>query len=161
MVGLRIIFLDIDGVICCNMVGHLEENKLAELKRIVRETGAKARPAPLTRAALIAVLHGPPRRTEGMSGPFPRALAGHVAATPSPVRPRSQVVLSTDWRRQAPLKKQLRDALARLDIDCIGATPMRHMMQPVRPQEITSWLAKSTHEIGAHPRRDGAKPAAS
>jgi hypothetical protein len=37
----RVIFLDIDGVICCNMVGHLEENKLAELKRIVDETGAK------------------------------------------------------------------------------------------------------------------------
>ena len=39
--GEKVIFLDIDGVICCNMVGHLEETKLAELKRIVQQTGAK------------------------------------------------------------------------------------------------------------------------
>eukprot|EP00965_Chrysotila_dentata_P233518 6199634-Pleurochrysis_carterae.AAC.1 len=36
-----VIFLDIDGVICCNYNGHLEEPKLAQLKRIVEETGAK------------------------------------------------------------------------------------------------------------------------
>mmetsp|Transcript_11833 Transcript_11833/g.19932 ORF Transcript_11833/g.19932 Transcript_11833/m.19932 type:complete len:340 (+) Transcript_11833:66-1085(+) len=88
------IFLDIDGVICCNMNGVLEEQKLTQLKRIVDATGAK-------------------------------------------------VVLSTDWRRQAPLKKQLHQVLGRLGIDCIGATPMRAMFQPVRPQEITAWLNKS------------------
>lgn len=66
-----------------------------------------------------------------------------------PVCTLPQVVLSTDWRRQAHLKQQLREVLARLNIDCIGATPMRAMFQPVRPQEITSWLARSTHNIVA------------
>ena len=56
--GLRLVFLDIDGVICCNRVGELEASKLAQLQRICRETGAK-------------------------------------------------VVLSTDWRRQAALKRHL------------------------------------------------------
>ena len=37
----RLIFLDIDGVICCNSSGQLEPAKLAELQRIVRLTGAK------------------------------------------------------------------------------------------------------------------------
>jgi len=56
----------------------------------------------------------------------------------------AKVVLSTDWRRQAPLKKQLHAVLGRLGIEIIGATPMRAMFQPIRPQEITSWLMKST-----------------
>jgi hypothetical protein len=123
----RVIFLDIDGVICCNMVGHLEENKLAELKRIVDETGAKVRHHHLKYLPSID-WNEPLTHT---FSPFP------------------QVVLSTDWRRQAHLKKQLREVLARLNIECIGATPMRAMFQPVRPQEITSWLARSTHTIGA------------
>jgi len=92
------IFLDIDGVICCNMNGHLEEPKLQQLRRIVEATGAK-------------------------------------------------VVLSTDWRRQAPLKKQLHVTLERLGIECIGATPMRAMFQPIRPQEITAWLQKSGSRV--------------
>ena len=71
-----LIFLDIDGVICCNRVGELEASKLAQLQRICRETGAK-------------------------------------------------VVLSTDWRRQAALKRQVIQALARLDMECVGATPQR------------------------------------
>jgi hypothetical protein len=37
----RLIFLDVDGVICCNSSGQLEPAKLAELQRIVRLTGAK------------------------------------------------------------------------------------------------------------------------
>ena len=37
----RLIFLDIDGVICCNSSGQLEPAKLSELQRIVRLTGAK------------------------------------------------------------------------------------------------------------------------
>eukprot|EP00308_Calcidiscus_leptoporus_P001894 CAMPEP_0119361042 /NCGR_PEP_ID=MMETSP1334-20130426/8458_1 /TAXON_ID=127549 /ORGANISM="Calcidiscus leptoporus, Strain RCC1130" /LENGTH=306 /DNA_ID=CAMNT_0007375969 /DNA_START=162 /DNA_END=1082 /DNA_ORIENTATION=- len=74
------------------MSGHLEEPKLAQLQRIVQNTGAK-------------------------------------------------VVLSTDWRRQAPLKKQLHGVLGKLGIEIIGATPMRAMFQPIRPQEITSWLS--------------------
>ena len=37
----KVIFLDIDGVICCNNAGKLEESKLSELKRIVQATNAK------------------------------------------------------------------------------------------------------------------------
>ena len=37
----RVIFLDIDGVICCNSFGRLEENKLQLLKSVVDSTGAK------------------------------------------------------------------------------------------------------------------------
>eukprot|EP00617_Octactis_speculum_P026073 CAMPEP_0185747748 /NCGR_PEP_ID=MMETSP1174-20130828/6387_1 /TAXON_ID=35687 /ORGANISM="Dictyocha speculum, Strain CCMP1381" /LENGTH=184 /DNA_ID=CAMNT_0028423073 /DNA_START=94 /DNA_END=648 /DNA_ORIENTATION=+ len=40
-VPLRIIFLDIDGVICCNFDGRLEEERLAQLGRVVDATGAK------------------------------------------------------------------------------------------------------------------------
>tara|TARA_B110001452_G_scaffold266295_1_gene272796 strand:+ start:170 stop:760 length:591 start_codon:yes stop_codon:yes gene_type:complete len=36
-----LIFLDIDGVICCNYVGELQGEKLAQLKRICKATGAK------------------------------------------------------------------------------------------------------------------------
>ena len=52
----------------------------------------------------------------------------------------AKVVLSTDWRRQAQLKRQVQQALKRLGIECVGATPQRAMFQPVRPQEITEWL---------------------
>ena len=79
----HLIFLDIDGVICCNMAGRLEESKLEVLNEIVKATAAK-------------------------------------------------VVLSTDWRRQAVLKRQVIAALKRFDIETIGATPMRAMFQPIR-----------------------------
>jgi len=36
-----LIFLDIDGVICCNYASELEEAKLEQLKHIGRSTGAK------------------------------------------------------------------------------------------------------------------------
>ncbi len=36
-----VIFLDIDGVICCNMAGRLEESKLAILAEVVKKTQAK------------------------------------------------------------------------------------------------------------------------
>ena len=36
-----LVFLDIDGVICCNFVGCLQNEKLAQLKRICKATGAK------------------------------------------------------------------------------------------------------------------------
>lgn len=39
--GLRVCFLDVDGVICCNGDGVLESGKLLLLQRLVRETGAK------------------------------------------------------------------------------------------------------------------------
>ena len=97
--GLAVVFLDIDGVICCNMAGRLEENKLAVLNQVCKATSAK-------------------------------------------------VVLSTDWRRQAQLKRQVVAALKRLDIEVIGATPMRAMFQPIRPQEITEWMHANGTKFG-------------
>jgi hypothetical protein len=94
-----VIFLDIDGVICCNMAGRLEESKLAVLNTVAKATGAK-------------------------------------------------VVLSTDWRRQAQLKRQVVAALKRLDIEVIGATPMRAMFQPIRPQEINEWMHANGEKFG-------------
>lgn len=38
---MRAIFLDIDGVICCNNRGHLEPEKLERLRSVVQQTGAK------------------------------------------------------------------------------------------------------------------------
>ena len=37
----KLIFLDVDGVICCNFRGELEPARLAELKRVVDATGAR------------------------------------------------------------------------------------------------------------------------
>ena len=37
----RAIFLDIDGVICCNQFGRLEDRKLQLLRGVVQQTGAK------------------------------------------------------------------------------------------------------------------------
>jgi len=39
--GLKIIFLDIDGVICCNGMGRLETDKLARIADCVKKTEAK------------------------------------------------------------------------------------------------------------------------
>ena len=95
----HLIFLDIDGVICCNMAGRLEESKLEVLNEIVKATAAK-------------------------------------------------VVLSTDWRQQAVLKRQVIAAQKRFDIETIGATPMRAMFQPIRPEEITEWIAANGAAAG-------------
>ena len=38
---LRVLFLDVDGVVCCNDQGILERDKMGHLARIVRETGSK------------------------------------------------------------------------------------------------------------------------
>ncbi len=38
--------------------------------------------------------------------------------------------------------------LTRLGVECIGATPQRAMYQPIRPQEITAWMSKSSR-VGA------------
>ena len=38
---MRAIFLDIDGVICCNQFGRLEDRKLQLLRNVVQQTGAK------------------------------------------------------------------------------------------------------------------------
>ena len=89
---MRAIFLDIDGVICCNQFGRLEDRKLQLLRNVVQQTGAK-------------------------------------------------IVLSTDWRRVPKLKSQLISTLRDYGMDVIGSTPMRAPWQPVRPQEITDWLA--------------------
>jgi hypothetical protein len=61
--GLRVIFLDVDGVICCNRVGHLEEAKLRTLREVVDRTGAHVvlstdwRRAPKLKERLQATLH--------------------------------------------------------------------------------------------------------
>ena len=97
-----IIFLDIDGVICCNTRSELEVDKLKRLKRICAETNAT-------------------------------------------------VVLSSDWRRQKPLKDRVQRALERLRISYVGCTSQRTKTQdignrrwelPCRPLEITDWLKK-------------------
>ena len=38
---LRVIFLDVDGVLCCNQNGQLEPDKMQQLVRITKEAGAK------------------------------------------------------------------------------------------------------------------------
>jgi len=38
---LRVVFLDIDGVLCCNQDALIEPNKMQQLVRITKETGAK------------------------------------------------------------------------------------------------------------------------
>lgn len=39
--GIRLIFLDVDGVLCCNKHGHLEADKLKRLAGIVQRTNSK------------------------------------------------------------------------------------------------------------------------
>ena len=38
---LRVVFLDVDGVLCCNQDALIEPNKMQQLVRITKETGAK------------------------------------------------------------------------------------------------------------------------
>ena len=60
----RLIFLDIDGVICCNNEGVLEQQKLDLLRQVVDATGAKIvlstdwRRIPKLKQLLIATLVG-------------------------------------------------------------------------------------------------------
>ena len=95
-----LIFLDIDGVICCNYASELEESKLTQLRHVCSATGAK-------------------------------------------------VVLSSDWRRQRPLKQKVQRALTRLGIGYAGCTSQRKRVEqrgnwlvelPCRPLEILDWL---------------------
>ncbi|KAL1519995.1 hypothetical protein AB1Y20_023477 [Prymnesium parvum] len=89
---LRVCFLDVDGVICCNQTGVLEPSKLTLLQKVVRKTGVK-------------------------------------------------IVLSTNWRHYADLKRRLIRTLATFGIECIGDTPScGHDSQLVRPLEIASWI---------------------
>ena len=59
---MRAIFLDIDGVICCNQFGRLEDRKLQLLRAVVQQTGAKIvlstdwRRVPKLKSTLIATL---------------------------------------------------------------------------------------------------------
>jgi hypothetical protein len=39
--AVKLIFLDVDGVICCNGIGRLEEDKLSRIKTVVEKTEAK------------------------------------------------------------------------------------------------------------------------
>ena len=58
----KAIFLDIDGVICCNQFGRLEDRKLQLLRQVVQQTGAKIvlstdwRRVPKLKSQLIATL---------------------------------------------------------------------------------------------------------
>ena len=38
---LRVVFLDVDGVLCCNQDARIEPDKMQQLVRITKETGAK------------------------------------------------------------------------------------------------------------------------
>ena len=87
----RILFLDLDGVICCNMHGELERDKLFQVRKICNATNAK-------------------------------------------------VVLSTDWRRRADLRRRAEQTLSALGVECIGATPEYVMYSRVRPKEIVAWM---------------------
>jgi hypothetical protein len=86
----RAIFLDIDGVICCNQFGRLEDRKLQLLRGVVQQTGAKIvlstdwRRVPKLKSQLIATL-----RDYGMEviGSTP------MRAPWQPVRPQE----ITDW----------------------------------------------------------------
>lgn len=97
----RLIFLDLDGVICCNNYAHLEPDKLEQLQRVVAATGAC-------------------------------------------------VVLSSDWRRGAQMKRIARTALRNYGIRMIGSTPCHQSHLHLRPQEITTWISnyKSATEYG-------------
>lgn len=59
---IKLVFLDIDGVICCNAYGRLEEPKLELLKHVCQRTGAKVilstdwRRVPQLKAQLISTL---------------------------------------------------------------------------------------------------------
>ena len=95
-----LIFLDIDGVICCNYHCQLEVDKLQQLRRICKATGAS-------------------------------------------------VVLSSDWRRQLPMKQKVQRALQRLGITYVGCTSIITEVKQVgnwrmetnhRPREIIKWL---------------------
>ena len=94
----RILFLDVDGVICCNFAGKIEADKLEQVRRICHTTN-------------------------------------------------SQVVLSSDWRRQPDLMHRLQMTLASVGVRCVGATPQYPLFARVRPKEILAWLAASGQNV--------------
>jgi len=105
MQPLALVFLDVDGVLCCNPSGVLETSKLLLLQKVIRQTGAK-------------------------------------------------VVLSTNWRYYAELKRKLIRVLASFGIDCIGDTPnCGPDAQLLRPLEISSWLKAWNLAAGRPPIR--------
>ena len=53
----------------------------------------------------------------------------------------ADVVISSDWRRDTQLSAKLAEALERLGINIVGATPQRSINQELRPVEIREWLA--------------------
>ena len=74
-----------------------------------------------------------------------RELKRIVAAT------NASVVLSSDWRRQLPLKQRVQRALERLKIPYVGCTSQQtkfethgnwRMEISLRPREITDWIRK-------------------
>ena len=117
----------IDGVICCNFHGELEDAKLAQLARVAKATGAKVKRETKNPVGLRSASNG---------------LEPHL--------PRSQqVVLSSDWRRQLSLKQKVQRALKKHRVGYVGCTPQRVVTEragnwifekPCRPQEIMEWL---------------------
>ena len=54
--SIKVIFLDVDGVICCNAIGRLEEEKLQRLRSCAMHTPPLTpTPRPLTLPPPIAV----------------------------------------------------------------------------------------------------------
>lgn len=120
---MRVIFLDIDGVICCNQLGRLEDKKLR----------ARA-PPPMTllrEPRSLLLRKNEPTQVRGACADLLRSV---VLATGA------KIVLSTDWRRIPKLKQQLVQTLHEYGCEVIGATPMRAPWHPVRPVEIIDWL---------------------
>ena len=52
----------------------------------------------------------------------------------------AEVVVSSDWRRDAQLTSRLEAALHELGIPVAGSTPQRSRRQELRPVEIREWL---------------------
>ena len=82
---MKVIFLDIDGVICCNLMGRLEEYKMAQLQKSTTSRIRTLTPEPRRpRCATVQTwLHIP------------------MVSACSCTVDRGEVVLSTDWRRVA------------------------------------------------------------
>lgn len=90
-----VVFLDVDGVLCCNSEARLEAAPLRQLRRICDTTGA-------------------------------------------------QVVLSSDWRRNATLSRRIAASLEETGVGLIGETPQMEAVghgQRARPREIAHWLS--------------------
>jgi hypothetical protein len=106
----KFIFLDVDGVLSCNVGSQLEKKPLTQLRRVISST-------------------------------------------------RASIVLTSEWRKHAHLKKKLEAAFQACALEILDETPVIHpelgtgqesatCMKPhecyyTRPQEIRTWLDSS------------------